>query len=229
MRSGIFISAVGGAAGGPSADGRGEHAPSEGAIEVLYDGTGFDAWEPFNQGMAEVDWQENPEEGWMQVTPTGSNHIVTDADHLHEDVFLHIEFRSPNEPADQTGQQRGNSGIYLQSRFELQVLDSYGRPPEIDGCGAIYQVSVPLVNACRPAEEWNVYEIDFTAPRYQDSVKVENARVTAWLNDQLVQDDVEVPEPTQAGVSGEPLGPQPLYLQDHGDLVRYRNIWWIHK
>jgi hypothetical protein len=165
----------------------------------------------------------------MEVVSTRTNHIVTNSEHLHEDVFLHIEFWSPDEGSDQTGQERGNSGVYLQSRYEQQVLDSYGRPPEIDGCGAVYQVSAPIVNACLPAEQWNVYEIDFTAPRFENGVKVENARLTTWLNDELVQDDVEVPGPTQGGVSGEVEGPQPLYLQDHLDSVRYRNIWWIRK
>jgi hypothetical protein len=115
----------------------------------------------------------------------------------------------------------------LQSRFEMQVLDSYGRPPEIDGCGAVYGVSAPLVSACNPPEEWNVYEIDFSAPRYQAGAKVSNARVTAWLNGQLVQDDLEIEGPTASAVAGEPIGPQPLYLQDHLDAVRFRNIWWI--
>ncbi len=207
-------------------DGRGPHAPVEGSIEVLYDGHGFANWEPLDRALSEVNWREDSVEGSMEVTPTYSNHIVTNAEQLHRDVFLHIEFRSPNEPG-QTGQDRGNSGIYLQSRYEMQVLDSEGRPPEIDGCGAVYKVSLPLVNACKPAEEWNVYEIDFKAPRFEAGQKVANARITAWINDQLVQDDTEVPGPTQAGQAGEPDAPQPLYLQDHGDLVRYRNVWWI--
>jgi hypothetical protein len=210
-------------------DDRGPHAPAEGEIVVLYDGNGFGAWEPFEQGQSEVTWLENREEGWMEVVSTGSNHIVTNQQNLHRDVFLHIEFRSPNESADQTGQNRGNSGVYLQSRYEMQVLDSFGRPPELDGCGAIYKVKAPLVNACKPAEEWNVYEIDFTAPAFENGQKVANARITAWLNDELVQNGTEIPGPTQAGVSGEEASPQPLYLQDHQDAVRYRNVWWIHK
>ncbi len=220
--------AAGGAGSEIVDDGRGPHAPTTGEIVVLYDGNGFDAWEPFDGSMT-VTWVENRDEGWMEVRPTGSNSIVTNEQNLHQDVFLHLEFRSPNEGPDQTGQNRGNSGVYLQSRYELQVLDSYGRPPEEDGCGAIYKVSVPLVNACNPAEEWNVYEIDFTAPRFENGSKVDNARITAWLNDQLIQEDVEVPGPTEAGGAGEPEGPHPLYLQDHSDTVRYRNIWWIHK
>ncbi len=225
----VAAGGAGGTDGTVVDDGRGPHAPTTGEIVVLYDGSGFDAWEPYNQGLSEVNWTEYPDEGSMEVMPTGGNHIVTNEANWHQDVFLHIEFASPDESADQTGQNRGNSGIYLQSRYELQVLDSYGRPPEIDGCGAIYKVSAPLVNACMPASEWNTYEIDFTAPRFENGTKIENARVTAWLNDQLVQDDVDVPGPTEAGVAGESEGPHPLYLQDHSDTVRYRNIWWIHK
>jgi hypothetical protein len=195
-------------------------------MEVLYDGNGFDAWQAAAGGGA-VSWLEDAGEGYMEVAPTYSNHIVTKQEHQHRDVFLHVEFWSPDEPDNQMGQDRGNSGIYLQSRYEVQVLDSFGRGPELDGCGAIYQVSAPLVNACNPAEQWNVYEIDFTAPRFDGGQKTANARVTVWLNDQLVQDDVEIPGPTQAGEAGESDAAYPLYLQDHGDAVRYRNIWWI--
>jgi hypothetical protein len=216
-------------AGATPDDGRGPRAPQTGEIVVLYDGDGFDAWRPLDESLTEVDWNENRDEGWMEVVSTRTNHIVTNDDHLHQDVFLHIEYWCPNEGPDQTGQDRGNSGIYLQSRFEMQVLDSYGRPPEIDGCGAIYGVSAPLVSACHPAEEWNVYEIDFTAPRYEGAMKVSSARITAWLNGELVQDDTEVDAPTASAVPGEPIGPQPLYLQDHLDTVRYRNLWWILK
>lgn len=213
--------------GAPVDDGRGPRAPTSGSIEVLYDGNGFAAWTPLEPGLNEVNWVENAAEGWMEVTPTYTNHIVTNDDNLHRDIFLHLEFRSPDEDPAQTGQDRGNSGIYLQSRYEVQILDSYGNAPGLDTCGAIYEVSVPLVSACNPAEEWNVYEISFTAPTFEGGQKVANARITAWLNDQLVQDDVPVPGPTRAGAEGEPDEALPLYLQDHGDTVRFRNIWWI--
>lgn len=213
--------------GAPVDDGRGPRAPTTGSIEVLYDGNGFDAWTPLEPGLTEVNWLENGAEGWMEVTPTYTNHIVTNDDNLHRDIFLHLEFRSPNEDPAQMGQDRGNSGIYLQSRYEVQILDSYGNAPGLDTCGAIYELSVPLVNACNPAEEWNTYEISFTAPTFEGGQKVADARITAWLNDQLVQDDVPVPGPTRAGEAGEPDQPLPLYLQDHGDTVRFRNIWWI--
>lgn len=210
-------------------DGRGPRAPAVGDIVVLYDGNGFGAWEPLMDGLNTVNWTEDAAEGWMQVLPTRTNHIITNQQNLHEDVFLHLEFWSPDEGAGESGQGRGNSGVYMQSRFELQILDSYGRQPETDGCGSIYGVAAPLVNACTPPEEWNTYEIDYTAPRYEGGVKISNARITAWLNDQLVQDGVEVSGTTSAGIPGEPNGPQPLYLQDHTDTVRFRNIWWIHK
>jgi Domain of Unknown Function (DUF1080) len=211
----------------PPNDGRGPRAPQTGDMQVLFDGSGFEAWVPADTTVGAVNWVLNADEGTMQVAPTYTNHIVTSPAHLHRDVFLHVEFWSPNESSNQMGQDRGNSGIYLQSRYEVQVLDSFGRGPELDGCGAIYKVSAPLVNACKPAEQWNVYEIDFTAPRFTSGQKVASARLTVWLNEQLVQDDVEVPGPTQAGEPDETDAAEPLYLQDHGDAVRYRNIWWI--
>jgi hypothetical protein len=124
-----------------------------------------------------------------------------------------------------TGQERGNSGVYVQGRYEVQVLDSYGLAPSLGDCGAIYGKHVAAVNACRPPERWQSYDIEFRAPRFDAAgKKTENARLTVWLNGMKIHADVEVDGPTAGGEANEaPLGP--LLLQDHGNPVRYRNLW----
>jgi hypothetical protein len=159
----------------------------------------------------------------MVVVP-GSGNIVSRQ--TFEDVFVHVEYKTPALPSTVTGQDRGNSGVYLNSMYELQVLDSYGLPPAINNCGAIYGVSAPSSSACEPEEVWNTYEIEFQAARFDDqNQKIQPARViSAHLNGVLVQDDVVIPNQTEAGEPEAP-GPGPLMLQDHGNRVAFRNIW----
>jgi hypothetical protein len=139
---------------------------------------------------------------------------------------LHLEFNLPHMPTAR-GQERANSGVYLQDRYEAQILDSFAVLPGSGDCGAIYEVSAPRVNACRPPETWQTYDIAFTAPRRgSDGDGSVPARMTVYLNGVLVQDDVEVPGPTRGGADGAPAQ-APLRLQDHGNRVRFRNIWLV--
>lgn len=145
------------------------------------------------------------------------------------DHHLHLEFRTPYRPLER-GQGRGNSGVYLQSRYEVQVLDSFGSDLNEGNTGGIYGTSKPKLNMCLPPLTWQTYDVHFTAPRFDaEGKKTANARMTVYLNGVLVQDDVEVPTPTTAAPLGDegPLGP--LHLQDHGNPVRFRNIWVLPK
>jgi hypothetical protein len=138
---------------------------------------------------------------------------------------VHVEFLLPFMPYAR-GQARGNSGIYVQGRYEVQVLDSFGLEGTIDECGAIYGVKPPDVNMCFPPLTWQTYDIEFHAARYDASgKKVANARMSVWHNGVLVHKDVEVPRATRGAIREEGPTPGPLYLQDHGCPVRYRNIW----
>ena len=152
----------------------------------------------------------------------------TDIKPMFQDFDLHLEFLLPYMPQAQ-GQSRANSGIYLQSRYECQVLDSFGLDRMINGCGAIYRFRKPEVNMCFPPLVWQTYDIRFTAPRWAaDGSKVRDAHLTSWINGVKVQDDVRLPNKTGAGKQEEPLL-LPTKLQNHGDPVRFRNIWVIDR
>jgi hypothetical protein len=143
-----------------------------------------------------------------------------------EDVQLHVEFWLPKYPPNVTGQARGNSGVYLQSRYEIQVLDSFQQPPEKHGCGAIYGKKKPKENACTPPETWQSYDIKYKAARFDETgKKIKNARVSVIHNGVTIHDDVEIDGPTRAGKDEETPGPAPVMLQDHGNPVRFRNIY----
>jgi len=147
---------------------------------------------------------------------------------MFQDFNLHLEFRLPMMP-DARGQGRANSGVYLQSRYELQVLDSFAIPKLKDGCGGLYKFREPDVNVCYPPEVWQTYDIKFTAPRWAaDGTKLDNARITAWHNGVKIHNDVELPNKTGAGKPEEPTL-LPIRLQNHGDPVRYRYIWLIDR
>ncbi|MDP2984352.1 MAG: DUF1080 domain-containing protein [Candidatus Latescibacter sp.] len=141
------------------------------------------------------------------------------------DMQLHIEFATPFPPKGE-GQDRGNSGVYLQGIYEVQVLDSFGNKTYIDGMvGAIYKQYPPLVNASRPSGIWQTYDIIFHAPKFDSAKKVtQKARVTILHNGVLIQDNVEIGSTPGGPRSAEaPRGP--IFLQDHNHPVKFRNVW----
>ncbi len=142
-----------------------------------------------------------------------------------KDFTLHLEFRTPFVPKAR-GQGRGNSGLYLQNRYEVQVLDSFGLEGENNECGGIYQLAHPVVNMCLPPLSWQTYDVRFTAARYEGKDKVKDARVTIRQNGVVIQDDLDLAHATPGG-QGEGPGPAPLQLQAHGNPVTYRNIWIV--
>ena len=162
------------------------------------------------------------EDGNMVVTPSGVIHTKQE----FADVQLHLEFATPTDVKG-GGQGRGNSGVYFHGRYEIQVLDSFENETYPDGqCGAIYKISPPMVNASRKPGQWQSYDIIFRAPKFDESGNViEKARMTAFHNGVLIQENVEVPRPTAAAMFGDIKPTGPIMLQDHGNPVRYRNIW----
>ena len=188
------------------------------AATVLVDGLDLTSWR--HPDGRDAGWRLV--DGALEVVP-GAGDLVTEA--ALGDGLYHVEFLVPEPPEGARGQERGNSGVYLQGRYELQVLDSFGEEPTIDGCGALYGLRPPAVNACRGPEEWQSYDIEFRAARFDaEGEKIEPARLTAWLNGRKIHDDVVIDGPTRGGAEAEaPLGP--LLLQDHSAPVRYRNVW----
>jgi hypothetical protein len=144
------------------------------------------------------------------------------------DFRMHVEWYEPDYPPEVTGQARGNSGVYIYESYELQVLESHGRPPELNGAGSIYLKKAPDVNAAKATSTWQTYDIEFRAARFDASgKKVENARITVWWNGILVHKNVAIDGPTGAGKPEDPA-PGTIKLQDHGDPgpnPRFRNIW----
>ncbi len=143
------------------------------------------------------------------------------------DHSMHLEFRTPFKPLAR-GQARGNSGVYVQGRYEVQVLDSFGLEGESNECGGIYSISKPSVNMCFPPLTWQTYDIDFAAARYENGKKVKNARITIKHNGVTIMDDLELPHDTPGRLKEGPE-PAPLFLQGHGNPVVYRNIWAVEK
>ena len=183
--------------------------PPEDAV-VIFDGPG-----PVNEADTLVDAHVTDDGLLMQGVTTKET---------FGDAVWHIEFRLPYQPFDR-GQNRGNSGAYVQGCYEVQMLDSFGLEGKDNECGGLYSIAAPLANAALPPLEWQTYDIDFTAPKFADGKKLANARLTVRHNGILVQDDVEVPVITPAGPQPEERPRGPLHLQEHGCQVRYRNIW----
>ncbi len=183
--------------------------PPQGAV-VLFDGSGT--------------------EQFVHARMTEDGLLMAGADVLpmFQDFNLHCEFRLPYMP-NSDDQARGNSGCYIQSRYEIQILDSFAQLPKFNGAASLYRTKAPDLNMSFPPLVWQTYDIAFTAPRWAaDGTKIRNARISVWHNGVKVQDDVEIPNKTGSGKEEEPTL-LPLRFQDHRDPVVFRNIWIIDR
>jgi hypothetical protein len=198
--------------GTPSAPGKPGKPPSD-AI-VLFDGSNFDAW--------------NGAEKWkIEDGVAVVNGGAIETKQKFGDSQLHVEWAAPTPPTSRS-QGRGNSGVFF-GDFELQVLDSYENQTYFDGqAGAIYKQNPPMVNAMRPPGEWNVYDVIWTAPRFDDAGKLKSpAYITVLHNGVVVQNHFELLGGTYYNRPPEyhPPSELPVRLQDHGNPVKFRNIW----
>jgi hypothetical protein len=188
---------------------------------VLFDGKDLSKW--VDKDGKPAQWKV--ENGYMEVTAKTGNISSRDS---FGDCQLHVEFSEPTPPHGES-QERGNSGVFLMSTYEIQVLDSYENKTYADGqASAVYGQYPPQVNASRPPGQWQTYDIIFHRPRFKGEKVETPARVSVLHNGVLVQDNVLLTGPTAHG-ERPPYKPgpdkMPLQLQDHGDPVRYRNIW----
>ncbi len=191
---------------------------------VLFDGANFDSWEHSKDGRS-VEWFLGDE---AMTVKDKSGDIQTKQ--KFGSVQLHIEWRSPKE-VQRKGQNRGNSGVFLQGRYEVQVLDNNENDTYVNGqVGSIYKQSVPLAKASVPSGEWNSYDIIYHAPEFNDKdEKIKSGTITVLHNNVLIQDHFEIKGTTEykGWPKNKPHGKAPIRLQDHGDnsRVSYRNIW----
>lgn len=187
--------------------------PPAGAI-VLFDGSGVSEWQ---KGAAMTP------KGWLS-SATGATSV-----RKFQDFTLHLEFMISYMPETTTIYQRPNSGVYLQRRYEIQILDSFGIVIGKHDCGVLYAQETPDVNMCFPPLTWQTYDIDFTAARFDaKGAKVKPARCTVRLNGMVILDDVAIKGPTPGGIPETPE-PASLYLQAHGHPSFFRNVWVLEK
>ena len=178
-------------------------------VVVLFDGSNVDAWE-----------NGKLEEGNLLGLGTRTKRTF-------QNFSLHLEFRTPFMPKDR-GQARGNSGMYLLDQYECQVLDSFGLTGENNECGGIYQVAKPKVNMCLPPLSWQTFDVDFKAARFgADGKKVADAVVTIRHNGVVIHENLKLTLTPGGGRNDEKPGG--LFLQNHGNPVRFRNIWIVEK
>ena len=204
----------------PVYPGNGVGAPPEDA-KVLFDGADLSQWKG-REGEAQ--WKV--ESGYMEVTRTGD---IETKEHFG-DCQLHLEWAEP-EKVEGDSQGRGNSGVFLMGRYEIQVLDGYDNPTYADGqVGAIYGQYPPRVNASRRPGEWQTYDMVFETPRWDGDGKLEKpAYITVFQNGIVLHHRQEILGPTGHKSAANYDTPHPaegpLKLQDHGNPLRFRNIW----
>ena len=185
---------------------------------ILFDGNDFSKWKSIRSDQ-KVLWTLNIDKS-MTVKP-GTGGISTRDE--HGSIQLHIEWKTPKIIKGE-GQYRGNSGVFFQRRYEVQILDSYNNRTYSNGqAGSIYLQHVPLINATLPPDTWQTYDIIFNAPEFNEGgKKIKNGSFIVFHNGVLIQNAVEIISPT---LDVEDNTPYSLFLQDHGNLVSYKNIW----
>jgi hypothetical protein len=189
-------------------------APAPSGAIVLFDGTNTNEWQP-GALMTPQHW----------ITSAGG----ATTKRKFQDFTFHVEFMISYMPETQTIYQRPNSGVYLQQRYEIQILDSFGVVMGQHDCGVLYAQITPTINMCYPPLTWQTYDIDFTAARYDATGhKTKLGRCSVKFNGVTILDDVEIKGSTPGGIEESP-DPAGIYLQAHGHPVFFKNIWIVEK
>lgn len=180
----------------------------------------------FRHAKGDAEWTLHPD-GAIEIVPSKGSLFTKDT---FADLQGYLEFRHAYN-SESVWPRRGNSGVYLYNTYEVQLIDSYGFPPNDTSEGSIYHIAAPKVTASAPPLEWQSLEFKFKAPRFdRQGNKTANARLTLWFNGIKIHDDLEIPNPTAGSAAGgralkDPLPPQPLMLQNHGGILQFRNLW----
>uniref|UniRef100_A0A7C2K070 DUF1080 domain-containing protein n=1 Tax=Schlesneria paludicola TaxID=360056 RepID=A0A7C2K070_9PLAN len=162
------------------------------------------------------------------ISENGLLQVGAETVDAYRDFILHAEFKTPYMPYAR-GQARGNSGFYLQQRYEVQVLDSFGLESQNNDAGGLYKFKAPDLNMCFPPLSWQTYDIHFQAARFDDAgTKVENARITVWHNGVVIHNQVSLENKTGGG-KPEAAQPLPILFQNHGNPVEFRNVWLVDR
>jgi hypothetical protein len=194
--------------------------PAPKGATVLFDGKSVDGWLSRNGGKAK--WKLLP----GGIAQSGGGDIYSEQK-FDGKFKVHVEFRVPYFPG-KSGQGRGNSGVYVQGRYEVQILDSYGLKSKDNDCGGIYGVAAPKSNECKAPTVWQSYDIEFASPVFEGKKKVSPAKMTVYHNGVKIHDNVEIKvDNTTSGMGGDTSKPGPIMLQDHGDPVQFRNVWLL--
>jgi len=189
-------------------------APAPAGAIVLFDGTNLDEWQK-GAHMAPQKW----------ITSAGG----ATTRRKFQDFTFHVEFMISYMPETVSIYQRPNSGVYLQQRYEIQILDSFGIVEREHDCGVLYAQVTPTINMCYPPLTWQTYDIDFAAARYDATgQKTKLARCTVKFNGVTILNDVEIKHSTPGGAKETPE-PTSLYLQAHGHPVFFKNVWVVEK
>ncbi len=188
---------------------------------ILFDGKDTAKWTKRYSPNEQAEWVVG-DDGAMTVR--GGDIVSTET---YKDAHIHVEFWLPLM-ADCFGQARANSGVYVHGRYEIQVLDSFGvKDFTCSDCGGIYSIKAPDVNANIEPEKWQTYDIYFRAARFnENNEKIEDARLTVIFNGQCIHNNVVLPHNTPGGITDQEVSEGPLMLQDHGNPVRFRNVWF---
>jgi len=188
---------------------------------ILFDGKDVSKWT--DGGHGPLRWKV--EDGAMIVTPGTGDAITKDK---FTDCRLYMEFWVPTA-AEGFADRRGNSGVYLQGRYEIQIIDSFGVAPESHQCGALYSIATPRVNACKPPGQWQSFDITVHAPKFDDQGKMtKKGRITILQNGVKIIDNAEFDHATPGPLDENLSQPGPIRLQNYGGApVRFRNIWLV--
>ena len=197
--------------------------PPKDAI-VLFDGKNLDNWLNRN-GKDKADWKLL--DGGILEVKSPTSDIIT-KEKFAGKFALHVEFRCGYQPKA-TGQRRGNSGVYIQGRYEVQILDSYGtKGGQKDDCGAIYSIAAPVKNVCKAPTVWQSYDIEYQSPQCENGKKTKPGVVTVFHNGVKIHDAVQITsDNTLRGLGGDVCSPGPILLQENGCPVQFRNIWLV--